>query len=328
MDRRRRQLAQFGAALVAGGAWPRLMAQTSNYPSHPVRFIIPFAAGGGSDIVGRAVCAKLQEALGETFVPDNRSGGNSIIGLDVCAKSRPDGYTLSLLTGSATVNVTLQGTKQPYDLQKDLAPITQITVQPYALVVNPRLPVKNLAELIALAKAKPGTLNYGTSGPGGISHLAGALLCSMAKIQMTAVPYKGGNPALIDVISGQIDMMFSSQLQARPFISTGRLKALAVTTARRSPAAPDVPTMSESGVPGYDVAGWYGLAAPAATPPAIIDKLQQEIAKILKLPDVKDKLTLDGSEAVGSTPAQFAEHIRTEVEKWRALIHETGITNG
>ena len=328
MDLKRRQLAQFGAALAAGSAWPRLMAQTGPYPSRSVRFIIPFAPGGGSDIVGRVICAKLQEALGQTFVPVNMAGGNSTIGLNACAKAPPDGYVLSLLTGSATVNVSLQGTKQPYDLQKDLAPITQITVQPYALVVNPKMPVKNLAELIALAKANPGMLNYGSSGHGGISHLAGELLCSMAKIKMTHVPYKGGNPALNDVVSGQINMMWSSQLQAQPFTSIGRLRMIGVTTARRSPAAPDVPTLSEAGVPGYDIAGWYGLAAPGATPPAIIDKLQQEIAKILKMPDVNEKLALDGSEAVGSTPAQFKEHIRTEVDKWRNLIQSAGITGG
>ena len=328
MEIKRRQLAQFGAALSAGMAWPQLMAQTGTYPSRSVRFIIPFAPGGGSDIVGRVICAKLQEAFGQAFVPDNRAGGNSVIGLNACAKAPPDGYVLSLLTGSATVNVSLQGTKQPYDLQKDLAPITQITVQPYSLVVNPKLPVKNLAELISFAKANPGVLNYGSSGHGGISHLAGELLCSMAKVKMTHVPYKGGSLALNDVVSGQISMMFSSQLQAQPFTSSGRLRMIGVTTARRSPATPDVPTLSESGVPGYDIAGWYGLAAPGATPPAIIDKLQQEIAKILKMPDVKEKLAQDGSEAVGSTPAQFKEHIRTEVDKWRSLIQTSGITAG
>jgi tripartite-type tricarboxylate transporter receptor subunit TctC len=327
MNLGRRQVAQLGAALAAGSAWPRLMAQ-SDYPSRPVRFVIPFAAGGGSDIVGRAICAKLQEALGATFVPENRGGGNSIIGLDVCAKARPDGYTLSLLTSSATVNVTLQGTKMPYDLQKDFAPITQITSQPYALVINPKLPVKDMADLLALAKARPGALNYGTSGTGGISQLAGALLSSMAKVRMTAVPYKGGNPALIDVVSGQIDMMFSSQLQAHPFVSSGRVRMIAVSSLRRSVAAPDVPTIAESGLPGYDVTGWYGLAAPAGTPSGIVDKLQQVIAKILKSPDMNEKLALDGSEAVGSTPAQFGEHIRSEVEKWRVLIRDTGITNG
>jgi tripartite-type tricarboxylate transporter receptor subunit TctC len=332
MDKRRRQLARLGAALGAGAAWPPLWAQPRDaaaaYPTRTARLIIPFAPGGGTDIVGRIVAAKLQEAWGQTFIVDNKAGGNGIIGLDACAKAAPDGYTLSMVTGSASVNVTLQGNKQPYDLLKDLAPVTQITSQPYVLVVNPKLPVKNLAELIALAKAKPGTLNYGSSGPGGLSHLSGELFCSLAKIKMTHVPYKGGMPALSDVMSGQIQMLFSTQAQAHPFIPANRVKVLAVTTATRSASAPDVPTMAEAGVPSYEVAGWYGMLAPAATPQPIIDKLQQEIVRILKLPDVKETLALDGSDGVGSTPAQFAVHMRTEVEKWRKLIQEARITGG
>jgi tripartite-type tricarboxylate transporter receptor subunit TctC len=332
MDKRRRQLTRLGAALAAGTAWPPLWAQPRDaaaaYPSRTARLIIPFAPGGGTDIVGRIVAAKLGETWGQTFIVDNKAGGNGIIGLDACAKAAPDGYTLSMVTGSASVNVTLQGNKQPYDLLKDLAPVTQITSQPYVLVVDPKLPVKNLAELIALARAKPGTLNYGSSGPGGLSHLSGELFCSLAKIKMTHVPYKGGMPALSDVMAGQIQMLFSTQAQAHPFIPNHRVKVLAVTTATRSPSAPDVPTMAEAGVPGYEVAGWYGMLAPAGTPQAIIDKLQREIAQILKLPDVKETLALDGSDAVGSTPAQFAVHMRTEVEKWRKLIQEARITGG
>ncbi len=332
MDLKRRQLTQWGAALAAGGALPPLWAQSSTvlvgYPSKTVRVIIPFAPGGGTDIVARVIAAKLQETWGQTFVADNKAGGNGTIGLDACAKAAPDGHTLSMVTGSASVNVTLQGNKQPYDLLKDLAPVSQLTSQPYSLVVNPKLPAKNLAELIALAKAKPDALNYGSSGPGGLSHLSGELFCSMANIRMTHVPYKGGNPALNDVVSGQIDMLFSTRLQALPFIVSNRVKVLAVTTAARSASSPEIPTMAEAGVPGYEVAGWYGLLAPAATPPTIIDKLQQEIAKILKLPDVKDKLALDGSDPVGNTPAQFGQHMRAEVDKWRKLIQEAGITGG
>jgi tripartite-type tricarboxylate transporter receptor subunit TctC len=332
MNLHRRQLHHWATALATGAVLPRAGAQTPNassgYPSKTVRIICPFAPGGGTDIVGRVVAAKLQQAWGQTFVVDNKAGGNGTIGLDACAKAAPDGYTLSLITGSASVNVTLQGNKQPYDLLKDLAPVTQLTVQPYALVVNPKLPVKTLAELIALAKAKPGVLNFGSSGPGGLSHFSGELFCSMAGIKMTHVPYKGGNPALTDVASSQIDMLFSTQLQAHPFVVSNRVKVLAVSTAVRSANAPDVPTMAEAGVPGYDVAGWYGLMAPAGTPRAVIDKLQQEIAKILQLPEMKEKLVLDGSEPVGNTAAQFGAHIRAEVEKWRKLIREAGITAG
>jgi tripartite-type tricarboxylate transporter receptor subunit TctC len=332
MNLRRRQIGQWGAALAAGAAVPRLWAQGKDmaaaYPSKTVRVIIPFAPGGGTDIVARVIAAKLQETWGQTFVADNRAGGNGTIGLDACAKSAPDGHTLSMVTGSASVNVTLQGNKQPYDLLRDLAPVTQITSQPYALVVNPKLPVKNLADLIALARARPGTLNYGSSGPGGLSHLSGELFCALARIKMTHVPYKGGSPALADVVAGNIDMLFSTRLQAHPFIISDRVKVLAVTTAARSPTAPEIPTMAEAGVPDYEVAGWYGLLAPAATPPAIVDKLQQEIARILKLPDVKEKLALDGSDAVANTPAQFGAHMRAEVEKWRKLIQDAGITGG
>ncbi len=330
MDRQRRQLFGQAAALAAAAAAPRAWAQgpSAPYPARTVRLICPFAPGGGTDIVARAIAYRLQEAWGQVFVVDNKAGGNGTIGLDACAKAAPDGYTLSMVTGSASVNVTLQGNKQPYDLLKDLAPVTQITTQPYALVVKPSLPVKNVAELIALAKAQPGTLNFGSSGPGGLSHLSGELFCSLAGIKMTHVPYKGGSPALSDVASGQIDMLFSTQLQAHPFVVSNRVKTLAVTTVTRSANAPSVPTMVEAGVPGYEVAGWYGLLAPAATPRAIVDRLQAEIARILQLPDMKDKLALDGSEAVGSTPAQFGLHLRTEVDKWRKLIREAGITAG
>ncbi|MDQ6640316.1 MAG: tripartite tricarboxylate transporter substrate binding protein [Pseudomonadota bacterium] len=308
--------------------WAQARASAAGYPSKTVRIIIPFAPGGGTDIVGRVVAAKLQQAWGQPFIVDNKAGGNGTIGLDACTRAPPDGYTLSMVTGSASVNVTLQGNKQPYDLLKDLAPVTQITTQPYVLVVNPNVPAKSLGELIALARAKPSTLTYGSSGPGGLSHLSGELFCSLAKIKMTHVPYKGGNPALQDVIAGQIDMLFSTQLQAHPFFSANRLRVLAVTTTTRSTLVPDVPTMAEAGVPGYEVAGWYGLLAPAATPRPIIDKLQQEIVTILKMPDVKEKLALDGSYPVGSTPAQFGAHMRGEVDKWRRLIQEAGITGG
>jgi tripartite-type tricarboxylate transporter receptor subunit TctC len=333
MNLQRRQLARLAAACAAGaagGMLPRAWAQggAAGYPSKTVRLIIPFAPGGGTDIVGRVVAAKLQETWGQVFLVDNKAGGNGTIGLDACAKAVADGHTLSMVTGSASVNVTLQGNKQSYDLLKDLAPVTQITSQPYALVVNPKLAVKNLAELIALAKAKPGTLNYGSSGPGGLSHLSGALFCQLAGIRMEHVPYKGGNPALGDVASGQIDMLFSTQLQAHPFVVSNRVRVLAVTTAQRAANAPNVPTMAEAGVPGYEVAGWYGLLAPGATPRPVVEKLQQEIARVLLLPDVKDKLALDGSEPVGSTPAQFSQHLKSEVDKWRKLIQETGITGG
>jgi len=328
MNRQRRDFNRMALALAGMASAPRLFAQSdpaADYPSHPIHVIVPFAPGGGTDIVARVIGQKLGEAWKQPVVIENKAGGNGTIGAAYVAKSPPDGYTLSMITASNSVNVTLQGAKHPYDLLKDFAPISQVTTQPYYLVVNPKLPVRSVKELIDLARSKPGKLTYGSSGVGGTSHLSGALFCSLANIEMTHVPYRGGEPAMADVISGQIDMLFSTRLQSRGFVEQGQLRALAVTTAKRSPATPELPTMEEAGVPGYVVAGWYGVLAPAGTPPAIVNKLNREIVRIVHLPDVAEKMATDGSEPVGSSPAQFAAHIKSEVEKWRDLIHKTGI---
>jgi tripartite-type tricarboxylate transporter receptor subunit TctC len=328
MSRQRRDFNRMALALAGMAAAPRLFAQSdpaADYPSHPIHVIVPFAPGGGTDIVARVIGQKLGEAWKQPVVIENKAGGNGTIGAAYVAKSPPDGYTLSMITASHSVNVTLQGAKHPYDLLKDFAPISQVTTQPYYLVVNPKLPARSVKELIDLARSKPGKLTYGSSGVGGTSHLSGALFCSLANIEMTHVPYRGGEPAMADVISGQIDMLFSTRLQSRGFVEQGQLRALAVTTAKRSPATPELPTMQEAGVPGYVVAGWYGVLAPAGTPPAVVNKLNREIVRIVHLPDVAEKMATDGSEPVGSSPAQFAAHIKSEVEKWRDLIHKTGI---
>jgi tripartite-type tricarboxylate transporter receptor subunit TctC len=324
----RREFLEANVALALTAAWPRAFAQAdaaADYPSRPIKLIVPFAPGGGTDIVARVIAQKLGEAWKQPVVVENRAGGNGTIGAAAVAKAPPDGYMLTMMTASHSVNVTLQGTKHPYDLLKDFAPISQVTTQPYVLVVNPEVPAKSVKELIALAKAKPGKLTYGSSGIGGTSHLSGALFCSLANIEMTHVPYRGGEPAMADVVSGQIDMLFSTRLQSRGFIAAGKLRPLAVTTAARSPAMPELPTMQEAGVPGYEVAGWYGVLAPAGTPPAIVNKLSREIVRIVHLPDVTEKMASDGSEPVGSTPEQFAAHIKAEVDKWRDLIQKTGI---
>jgi tripartite-type tricarboxylate transporter receptor subunit TctC len=328
MNQSRRRFTRSAAALAGVAVAPRLFAQgdaAADYPARPIRLIIPFAPGGGTDIVGRTIAQKLGEAWKQPVVPDNRSGGNGTIGANVVAKSAPDGYTLSMITASHSVNVTLQGSKHPYDLLKDFTPISQLTTQPYVLVVNPGLPVKSVRDLIALAKASPGKLNYGSSGIGGTSHLSGALFCVLANIEMTHVPYRGGEPAMADVVGGQIDMLFSTRLQSRGLVDAGELRPVAVTTRQRSPATPELPTMQEAGVPGYEVAGWYGMLAPAGTPPAIINKLNRELVRIVHLPDVTEKMATDGSEPVGSSPTEFAAHIKSEVEKWRDLIQKTGI---
>jgi len=306
------------ASLAAGAAYAQ------QYPTKPIRLIVPFAPGGGTDITARVIALKLGDALGQTVVADNRPGANGTIGVDLCAKAAPDGYTLTMISSSHAVNVSLY-TKLPYDLIKDLAPITQATRQPYALVIHPAVPAKSVKELIALAKAKPGTLNYGSSGTGGLSHLSGALLASLSGVNMVHVPYKGGFPALMDVVGGQIQMLFSTLLQSQPQIKAGRLRILAVTTAQRWPSAPEVPTMAEAGVPGYEVTQWYGILAPAKTPQPIVVKLSKEIARFLHQSDVKEKLAADGADAVGSTPEQFGAHVRTEVARWNKLVKQIGL---
>ncbi len=306
------------SALICGNA----MAQ--QYPNKPIRLIVPFVPGGGTDITARAIAMKLTEALGQTVVVDNRAGANGTIGADIAAKAPPDGYTLSMISSSHSVNPSIMK-KLPYDLITDLAPITQATTQPYALIVHPSVAAKSVKELIALVKAKPNSLNYGSSGTGGLSHLSGALLCSMTGINMTHIPYKGGAPALTDLVGGQIQLLFSTILQAQSQLKGGRVRALAVTTAKRSAGAPDLPTMHEAGVTGYEVAGWYGMVAPLKTPAAVITRLNTEAVKALRAPDIKDKLAVDGSEPIGSSVEAFGQHIKTEVAKWNKLVKEAGI---
>ena len=307
-------LASFSAVAVAA----------QQFPTRPIRLIVPFAPGGGTDITARAIAQKLGESWGQTVVVDNRPGANGTIGVDIAAKSAPDGYTLTMISSSHAVNTGLH-LKQPYDLLKDLAPITQATSQPYALVINPAVPAKSVKELIAVAKAKPGSLNYGSSGTGGISHLAGALLGTLTGTQLVHIPYKGGAPATIDVIAGQIQILFGTLLLTGPHIKAGRLRVLAVTTPQRWPGTPELPTMQEAGVPGFVITQWYGLLAPAKTPQPVVAKLNQEIARLLHLPDVKEKLAADGADAVGNTPEQFGAHIKSEIAKYGKLVKEIGL---
>lgn len=296
----------------------------SGFPTKPIRLIVPFPPGGGTDITARSVAQKLTETWGQTVVVDNRPGANGTIGVDLAAKSAPDGHTLTMISSSHAVNVGLY-TKLPYDLLKDLAPVTQLTRQPYALVINPSVSAKSVKELVALARAKSGALNYGSSGTGGLSHLSGALLGSLTGTQLTHVPYKGGAPAMTDVIGGQIQILFGTLLLTGPHVKSGRLRALAVTTAQSWPGAPGLPTMQEAGVPGFEITQWYGLLAPAKTPQPVVDKLNKEIARILNQPDVKEKLATDGAEAVGNTSEQWGAHIRAEVAKYAKLVKQMGL---
>jgi len=298
------------------------LAQT--YPTKPIRLIVPFAPGGGTDITARAVAAKLSESWGQTVIPDNRAGANGTIGVDIAAKSAPDGYTITMISSSHAVNVGLY-TKLPYDLLKDLTAITQATSQPYVMVIHPSVPAKSVKEFIAFAKAKPGGVNYGSSGTGGIAHLGGELLGSIAGIKMVHIAYKGGAPSTMDLIAGQIQMQLGTLLLTGPHIKSGKLRVLAVTTPKRWPGTPDLPTMQEAGVPGFAITQWYGMIAPAKTPPAIISKLQQEISRLLHQPDVKDKLAADGADAVGNTPEEFGAHIRAEVVKYAKVVKKVGL---
>ena len=313
------------ACVVAlGYALTGANALAQNYPTKPIRLIVPFAPGGGTDITARAVAQKLTESWGQTVVTDNRPGANGTIGVDIAAKSAPDGYTITMISSSHSVNVGLYA-KLPYDLLKDLTPVTQATSQPYAFVIHPSIPAKSVKEFIAYGKTKPGGINYGSSGTGGIAHLGGAWLGSIAGIEMVHIPYKGGAPATLDLIGGRTQMQFGTFLLTGPHIKSGKLRVLAVTTPKRWPGTPDLPTMQEAGVPGFAITQWYGMIAPAKTPPAIINKLSQEISRLLHLPDVKDKLAADGADAVGSTPGEFGAHIKAEVVKYAKLVKQVGL---
>ncbi|OGA37267.1 MAG: hypothetical protein A3G24_07170 [Betaproteobacteria bacterium RIFCSPLOWO2_12_FULL_62_13] len=317
------------AAVIAASATVEVRAAqvspdtaVDSYPAKPVRLVVPFAPGAGTDITARTIALKLASSWGQPVVVDNRPGAAGTVGVDLVVRSAPDGYTLSMITSTHAINSSAY-TKLPYDLVRDLSPITQATMQVSVLVVNPALPVKSVKELIALAKTRP--LDYGSSGTGGFSHLAGALLAQLGGIEMTHVPYKGGAPALTEVMGGQIHMIVQTLLQAQPHIKSGRLRALAVTSGKRSRAAPELPTMIEAGVPGYEVTGWYGVVAPPKTPQPIITRLNREIVKVLHAQEIRERLAAAGSEVVGSSPEQFRAHVKSEVSKWSKLAKQAGI---
>jgi tripartite-type tricarboxylate transporter receptor subunit TctC len=299
-------------------------AAAQQYPSKPVRLIVPFAPGGGTDITARAVAQKLTEAWGQPVIADNRPGANGTIGVDLAAKSAPDGYTITMISSSHTVNVSLYS-KLPYDLVRDLTPVTQATSQPYAMVIHPSLPAKTVKEFIAYAKTKPGGINYGSSGTGGIAHLGGAWIGHIAGIEMVHIPYKGGAPATLDMIAGRTQMQLGTLLLTGPHIKAGKLRALAVTTPKRWHGTPELPTVAEAGVPGFAITQWYGMIAPAKTPPAIVTKISKEISRILHQPDVKEKLASDGADAVGNAPEEFGAHIKAEVAKYAKIVKLVGL---
>jgi tripartite-type tricarboxylate transporter receptor subunit TctC len=301
------------------------VARADEYPSHPIRLIVPYAAGGAADSVARIVAKHVGEALGQTIVVENRGGAGAIIGTDLVNKSDPDGYTLLLgQSGPISINPAVYK-KLPYDPLKDFAPITLTTSFPYIMVVNPKLGVKTVQEFVALAKSKPGELNYGTTGIGGANHLVTELFDSKAGIKMTHIPYRGTALAVADLLAGQVQVVFADPVSALSHINAGTLVALAVSSKDRSRVAPDVPTISESGYPGIDAIGWHGILAPAHTPAAIVEKLNTEIVKALKDPETTKLLEGQAMTVVGKGPDAFASFIRQDIAVWKEVADQSKV---
>ena len=299
-------------------------AQAQIYPSRVVRLVVPFAAGGSTDIVGRTVGQKLNEIWGQPVVVDNRPGGSTVIGTDVVAKSPPDGYTLLVTPAPFTIVPSLTA-KLPYDPAKDFEPITLINTTPLVVVVHPGVPAASVKELIALAKRRPGALNYGSSGSGGSNHLAGELFNAMAGVKMVHIPYKGNAPALTDLIGGHVDVVFNGLTSAMPFIKSGKLRALAVTSLARAGALPDMPTLDELGLKGFQAVAWNGLTAPARTPKDVIGKINSDLLKVIRSPELVERLKAEGSDPVGNSPAEYSAFLRDEISKWAKVIKFAGV---
>jgi len=309
------------ACLLAWAGGP--VAQT--WPVKPVRLVIPYPPGGGSDTIGRPLAQKMAEGLGQQVVVENRGGANGNIGMEAVARSAPDGYTLVFaLSAQLAINPGLYQ-KLPYDPLKDFAPITLLGEGGYILVVHPSLPAKSLKEMLALARARPGQIAYSSSGNGSGGHLAIELMNSMADIRMLHVPYKGGGPALMDLIAGQVQVLFATQLASWPHVQSGRVRALAVSTAKRPASVPDLPTVSEAGLPGYDSGVWYAVLAPAGTPRDIIMRINGEVARALKQPDYRSLLVNNTIEPIGSPPEQLSQYIKSELAKWARVIKAANV---
>jgi tripartite-type tricarboxylate transporter receptor subunit TctC len=311
--------------LLAAALWLcATHATAQQYPAHAVRIIVPFAAGGPADNYGRYIAQRLQETLGQSFVVEDRPGGGSILGTDVVAKSPPDGYTLLLMSNTHTVNETLL-TKKPFELMRDFTGIAPINYSDLVLVAHPSLKAATLPELIALAKANPGTINYASSGPGTPYHMAGELFKSMAGIDLVHVPYKGSSGARTDVMGGQVQLMFDAVTTMADAAKAGKVKALATTGMQRSSVLPDVPTLNEAGVPGYEATIWLGLMAPKGTPQAIVDKLNEAVSKVVSDPGVKREWAKQGATPMVMTPAQFQKYLEGDIAKWAKVIKTANI---
>jgi tripartite-type tricarboxylate transporter receptor subunit TctC len=298
-------------------------ATAQPYPSKPIRFIVGTAAGGGTDFVARLMGNKLTEPLGQQVIVENRAGAGSTLGYEYGVRAAPDGYTLTMITGSYAINPSLYPLK--FDAGSDYTPVIIVARGPYVVVVHSSLPVKSIRELIALAKARPGQITYGSSGQGAIVHLTTELFLYMAGVQMTHVPYKGGGPAMTDLIAGQIQLVFATTQVGLAQVKAGRLRSLAVTTPERIAAEPDLPTIAEAGVPGYEVTNWHGLIGPKGLPRAVVERLNGELNKILRLKETEERLQADGVSPAGGTPEQLFEQVRREIEQWRQVIARAGV---
>jgi tripartite-type tricarboxylate transporter receptor subunit TctC len=310
-------------ALALGVAALATPATAQQYPAKPVRIVVPFAPGGGSDFIARFMAQRLTESLGKQVIVENKPGAGGVIGIEAGIKSPPDGYTLTLIASSYTVNPSVY--KLNFDPVSDITPIIQMSQGPLLVVVPPALPVKATRDLIALARSKPGQVNFASSGQGSVIHMATELFQTMAGVKMNHIPYKGTGPALTDTLGGQVDVFFSSIASAMPHVQSGKLRAVAVTTAKRIPALPDVPTIAESGVPGYDVVLWHGLIGPKGLPQPIVERINADVTKALKLKETADQLQNDGVSPAGGSPAQFGAQIEKEIKIWRKVAADAGV---
>ena len=313
---------------MAAGAWPIVaaipaFAQLENYPTKPIRWIVPFPPGGSTTIIARLMGQKLSERWGQQVVVDNRGGGNTIIGSEAMVHSAPDGYTILQVTSTHAINPSLL--KTPYDAVKDFAPIATLVATETLMVVNPSLPAKDLQELIALAKTKPGQLNFGSSGSGTTNHLAGELFCILAGIRMQHIPYKGAGPAVTDLLGGQIQMFMNNALPLTPFVKSGKLRAIAISGDRRLRGLPDTPTFSQAGLPGYEIRSWQGMLAPARTPKPIIEKISKEIASVLQTSEMTETLVNLGADPLIGGPQDFAAIIKRDLVRYAKLIKDANI---
>lgn len=296
----------------------------AQYPNKPIKMVVPFPAGGTTDIMARAMAAELQKSFGQAVIVENKAGAGGNIGSDYVAKAAPDGYTLLMGTvGTHAINVSLYP-KMPYDAVKDFSPVSLVAAVPNVLTAAPSLPINSVKDLIDAAKKDPNKITFASSGSGTSIHLSGELFKQLAGVQMTHVPYKGSSAALPDLMSGQVDVMFDNAPSVMPHIKGGKLKAIAVTSSKRSPALPNVPTIAESGLPAFEASSWFGVLAPAGTPKDIVDKLSQAIVKSLQTAEIKDRLASQGADAVGNTPEQFAAHIKSEIDKWAKVVKASG----